>query len=94
MEPIASGILMPLKKGTILRFRIQFEAMITGKWYAIVRYDTAHGFPHRDLIHPDGSQEKFDFPGWDRNEVLTFGERELKTNWQKYRVEFEKEMKK
>jgi len=83
-----------LKKGKITRFRIQFEALIEGKWYAIVRYDTAHGFPHRDLIHPDGAQDKLDFPGWDRNEVLTYGERDIKANWQKYRTEFEKEMKK
>ena len=83
-----------LEKGTIIRFRIQFEALIEGQWYAIVRYDTAHGFPHRDLIHPDGSQEKIDFPGWDRNEVLTYGERDIKANWQRYRTEFEKDLKK
>ena len=42
----------------IVEFRIQFEAWIDGTWHPIVRYDTAHERPHRDLIHADGSETK------------------------------------
>ena len=45
-------------KGEILDLIIQYEALINGKWAAIVRYDCAHGFFHRDLLHPNGDKEK------------------------------------
>jgi len=45
-------------KGEILDLVIRYEAMIYGKWAAIVRYDCAHGFFHRDLLHPNGDKEK------------------------------------
>ncbi len=82
-----------LERGRIVRFRIQYEAYINDKWCAIVRYDTAHGRPHKDILYPDGSQEKVEFYGYPRDEVLTLGERDIKTNWQRYRAEYEREIK-
>lgn len=80
-------------QGDIVRFRIQYEAYLDETWQAIVRYDTAHGRPHKDILHPDGSQDKVEFPGYNREEVLTLGERDIKANWQRYRTEYEQEMK-
>jgi superfamily II DNA or RNA helicase len=79
--------------GRIVRFRIQYEALIGEGWHAIVRYDTAHGRPHQDVLHPDGSQDKVEFYGYSEAEVLTLGERDIKTNWQRYRAEYERELK-
>jgi len=31
-----------------------------------VRYDTAHGRPHKDILHPDGTQDKVEFYGYSR----------------------------
>ncbi len=81
-----------LEQGKITRFRIQYEALIGGKWRAIARYDTAHGHPHRDLLHPNGTQDKSEFYGYSREEVLTLGERDIKANWKRYRVAYEQEM--
>jgi hypothetical protein len=61
-----------LERGKITRFRVQYEALIGGEWRAIVRYDTAHGRPHKDLLHPDGTQDKHEFYGYAREEVLTW----------------------
>jgi hypothetical protein len=82
-----------LTEGRIVRFSIQYEALIGATWRPIVRYDTAHGRPHKDLLHPDGSQDKVEFYGYNREEVLTLGERDIKTNWQRYRAEYEQEIK-
>jgi hypothetical protein len=71
---------------------IQYEAFIGGEWRAIVRYDTAHGWPHRDLIRPDGAEDKQTFSGYSREEVLASGERDIKTNWKRYRTAYEQEM--
>jgi len=82
-----------LIRGRIVRFRIQYEACIGEEWHAIVRYDTAHGRPHKDVLHPDSSQDKVEFYGYSEAEVLTMGERDIKTNWQRYRAEYERELK-
>lgn len=83
-----------LEEGEIVRFRIQYEGLLGGEWRAIVRYDTAHGRPHKDLLHPDGTQEKHEFYGYSRKEVLTLGERDIKTNWKRYRSAYVREMEK
>ena len=79
------------EKNEILEFVVQYEAKISGKWHPIVRYDTRHGFAHRDLLHPDGSSEK-ELLSWDYNLALTYATEELKRNWKKYRQKFEEEL--
>ncbi|MBI4771961.1 MAG: hypothetical protein HY784_16495 [Chloroflexi bacterium] len=79
--------------GRVVAFSIQYEALIAGEWRPIVRYDTAHGWPHRDTLHPSGPQTKQTFPGYSAAEVLTLGERDLKASWQEYRARYEEELK-
>lgn len=59
-----------LDRGRIIHFSIQYEAFLDMEWRAIVRYDTAHGRPHKDILHPDGRQERQEFYGYTREEVL------------------------
>ena len=66
----------------IVEFSVQYETYVAAKWHPIVRYDSAHGFAHRDLIHPDGTETQTDFRYWDYAQALTYGERDLKQNWQ------------
>jgi len=35
---------------------VQYEAYIAGQWRAIVRFDEAHGFFHRDIMSPGEEQ--------------------------------------
>ncbi len=74
-----------LEQNEIIEFSIQYETFLEGTWHALVRYDSAHGFAHRDLMHPDGRETKTVFRHWDYAQVLTFGERDLKQNWRTYR---------
>lgn len=73
-------------------FRVQYEAFINSEWRPIVRYDTAHGFPHRDLLHPRQPEDKSEYPSHSNTEVLTLGQEDIKRNWQTYRARYEKEM--
>ncbi|MDZ7261721.1 MAG: hypothetical protein ONB05_06415 [candidate division KSB1 bacterium] len=83
---------MVIEKGIVTKFLIQYEAFINGKWYAIVRYDTAHNFAHRDIMKPNGTQIKYDVQTQDFNQALTIGEADLKSNWKKYRSKYESEL--
>ncbi len=79
-------------KNKIVGFVVQYEAKIVNKWHTIVRYDTKHGFFHRDLIHSDGSTDKEPLSMGNYNLSMTFATNDIKQNWQKYRQRFEEEL--
>ena len=58
----------------------------------LTRYDTAHGFAHRDRQHADGSSEKTPLPLEDYRQALNYAEAELKAHWQTYRQQFLEEV--
>jgi hypothetical protein len=59
----------------------------------VVRYDTAHGKLHRDILHPNGVQNKDWFEGYSVANVLTIGQSDIMENWTAYRDLFIKELK-
>ena len=74
----------------ILSFVVQYEAYLDDEaWHPIVRFDTAHGFAHRDLLHPDGRIDKAPLPWQTYNEALTWATQELKVQWRSYRQQYE-----
>ncbi|MBU0693999.1 MAG: hypothetical protein KKC11_04950 [Candidatus Omnitrophica bacterium] len=80
-------------KNKIVRFTTQLEVCYENNWYPIIRYDTSHGFAHRDFIHPSGRIDKTPLFLQDYNEALIFAENDLKNNWELYREKFLKEVK-
>jgi hypothetical protein len=67
---------------------------VNDAWYPIVRYDTVHGKPHRDILIPDGEQSKNWFEGYSVADVLTIGQKDILDNWLAYSDRFIKEIKK
>jgi hypothetical protein len=82
------------KRRKIIEFRIQLEILVDKDWYPIVRYDTAHGKAHRDILHANGRQTKDWFASYSVEEVLTLGQKDIMENWTVYRERFIKEMSK
>jgi hypothetical protein len=78
----------------ITEFRIQYEAFFSDQWHPIVRYDSAHGKPHRDILHPAGAETKEWFTPYNNAEILTIGQRDIVDNWKSYRARYESEMRK
>ena len=76
------------EKGKIIFFRVQYETKINDKWYPVVRYDTAHGFAHRDFLDMKGRAKKTPLFNQDLNDALTFAESDLRTNWESYKNRF------
>jgi len=71
---------------------VQYEAFIQGKWIPIVRYDTAHGFAHKDVFKPDGKVEKIFLGVLDWDDALTFADRDIDENWEKYKHQYLREL--
>lgn len=76
------------EKGKILFFRVQYETKIDDVWYPVVRYDTAHGFAHRDLLNIKRDVKKTPLFNQNYNDALTFAENDLKSNWAYYKERF------
>lgn len=79
------------QRGKIVFFSVQFETKFADKWYPVVRYDTSHGFAHRDLIDRKGKVMKTPVFIQDYKDALTFAESDLKANWEIYKRRFLKE---
>lgn len=78
------------EKSIILEFVVQYEAKISEKWQQIVRYDTAHGFAHKDIMKAGGGAIKIPLFFETYNIAFTYATIDLKANWKKYRETFKR----
>jgi len=65
------------------------KLIIDGEWRAIVRYEEAHGFFHRDVMSPLGGQLKTAESAVDMNLALADAIADIKKNWRDYRRRYE-----
>lgn len=75
-------------KRDVLSFIVQYETKLKDEWYPVVRYDTRHGFAHRDTLNIRGKKQKTPIFAKDYNEALTFAEYDIKSNWRLYKQQF------
>jgi len=81
---VALRIRFSRQRGVIIAFVVQLEYWIESRWYPIIRYDTAHGYAHCDVLKPDGSQEKLRLHVQDLNAALTYAQDDLRSNFRYY----------
>ncbi len=74
-----------IDKGRVFGFVVQYEILFESKWMPVVRYDTSHGYAHKDLINPDGTKEKIFMGVTDLNEALTLADKDINENWERYK---------
>jgi len=84
-------IRLKLEKGEIIELVCLNESFINGKWNAIVRYDTAHGFFHRDV---NGDQKKYSIEMDSLKVAASFAEQDIKDRWKFYKNRYIKKLKK
>ena len=72
-------------RGRILHFTAQLEAQVEDEWAVVTRYDTAHGYVHRDDRRPDGTQLKSPPMTFaDYNDAMNYAIHDLRLNYQLY----------
>jgi hypothetical protein len=81
------------RRKAIEYFTLQLEIRIGERWVAVIRYDNAHGFCHRDVMHPDGGQDKVRVFVGDVNVTFSFAIEDLRTHWEAHRARFLGEIK-
>jgi hypothetical protein len=76
--------------GQVTAFTLQLETFVDGRWRPVVRYDSAHDHPHRDLLDWDGKVvDKFWLSPTDSHkEIVRAAEQDLNENASAYRDAF------
>ena len=75
-------------KGKLADMVIQYETKIDEQWKAVVRYDCAHGYFHRDFILPNGDKEKKAIAMSDLETALSYAEQDIKDRWEFYKSKY------
>jgi hypothetical protein len=77
------------ENGQVVGFTVQYETTLAGERVPVVRYDTAHGFAHRDRMSRSGKPVKDPLgDNLSLQDALQIAERDIRQHWQRYRQEF------
>jgi hypothetical protein len=82
------------ENGDLKDVMYQYETLLNDEWVAIVRYDCAHGFFHRDVLLPNGDKEKQIIEVGTLKNASQYAEQDLKDRWEWYRERYIKKLKK
>ena len=79
-----------VERGQVTAFTSQLETFVADRGRPVVRYDSAHGQPHRDLLDWDGRViDKFWLsPTLSNKQAVRFAEQDLSENGAPYREAF------
>jgi len=91
----ALRVMFETERGQILRFVVQLECLFAedGEWTEVVRYDTARGYAHRDIMHPTKKEEKTEMSVQDYNEAFTIAMDDVVEKRYDYRRRYEEWLK-
>jgi len=81
-------------KGEVTDFVVKLLAHCEGKWHEILRYDSGHDCPHKDILGTDGKTIRkvwYDF--LDNAQALTMAITDIKENCEVYKQRYEKWLK-
>jgi hypothetical protein len=77
-----------LTKGLeIIKFMVQLEVKSGDEWKAVVRYDCAHDYAHKDCYDITGRRRKLRLY-LSYEDALTLADDDINENWQIYRQRF------
>ncbi|MCD6032184.1 MAG: hypothetical protein K0S78_4366 [Thermomicrobiales bacterium] len=76
--------------GRVTGFLAQYETTIRDQRVPVIRYDTAHGFAHRDVLDRRGEVIAKQPLASDLSsqDALAYGVQDIRANWRRYRRRF------
>jgi len=84
-------IMIEKEGGRVEGFVVNYVATIAGRDHSVVRFDTRHGFPHKDEMFPGGrANRKVRLPDMDGRRLIVMAVDDIKANWRAYRRRFER----
>lgn len=75
--------------GIIINFVVKLVVKVQDRYYEVVRFDSGHGCPHKDILDPAGNVvRKVWYTFLDNKQALDVGLKELKDNHELYLERF------
>jgi hypothetical protein len=81
-------------KGDVSEFVVKLLTLFEGEWHEVIRYDSGHGCPHKDILNINGEVIRkvwYDF--LDNEQALTMAITDIKDNYEFYKERYEKWLK-
>ena len=81
-------------KGEVTDFVVKLLTHCEDKWHEILRYDSGHDCPHKDILNTDGKVIRkvwYDF--LDNAQALTMAITDIKDNFEFYKQRYQKWLK-
>ena len=81
-------------RGDVKEFVVKLLCEVNGEWYEVMRHDSGHGCPHKDILDTSGkSVRKVWYDFLDNNQALTMAIADIKDNYEFYRERYLKWLK-
>ena len=81
-------------RGIVTDIIVQYESLLNKQWIAIIRYDCAHGYFHRDIMSPKGDKEKHTITIQNLEDALLYAEQDIKDRWKFYKQKYLRKIRK
>lgn len=89
-------VYMETERGLVKCFVVKLMSSfgVREDWYEVIRYDSGHDCPHKDILNTDGEVIRkvwYDF--LDNSQALTLAIKDIKENYEFYRERYKKWLK-
>jgi hypothetical protein len=82
------------EKGYVTEFVVKLLSAFEGEWHEILRYDSGHSCPHKDILNTDGKViRKIWYDFLDNGQALTMAITDIKDNFEFYKERYQKWLK-
>ncbi|MEK6656523.1 MAG: hypothetical protein AABY58_03690 [Nitrospirota bacterium] len=93
-EGAIAYVFFKTEKGEVVEFVVKLLCLFESEWYEILRYDSGHGCPHKDILNIDGEVIRkvwYDF--LDNGQALTMAITDVKESFEFYKERYHKWLK-
>ena len=93
-EETIAYVYFKTERGNVTEFVVKLLSIFDGKWHEIIRYDSGHGCPHKDVLNINGEVIRkvwYDF--LDNGQALTLAIADIKDNYEFYKERYQKWLK-
>jgi hypothetical protein len=93
-EETIAYVYFKIEKGDVIEFVVKLLSMFEDRWLEIIRYDSGHGCPHKDILDINGGViRKIWYDFLDNGQALTIAITDLKDNFEFYKERYGKWLK-
>jgi hypothetical protein len=90
-EGIIAYVYFKTEKGDVTEFVVKLLSKFEEDWHEILRYDSGHGCPHKDILNIDGEViRKIWYDFLDNGQALTMAITDIKENFEFYKERHKK----